>query len=519
MPSCSRERQGKMSIIDIKNLTFGYEGSTENVFENVSFRLDTDWKLGFTGRNGRGKTTLLNLLLGKYQYKGSITSSVGFEYFPYEIGVSRQKSDALRSNDSTESTALDVAREIYNGFEDWELSRELSLLGVGSELLTRPYSTLSMGERTKILLAVMFLKPDSFMLIDEPTNHLDSHARVLTAGYLNTKKGFILVSHDRAFLDACTDHTLSINRSDITVTAGNFSVWYENKTLQDSFELSQNDKLKREISRLNATAREKSAWSDISEGRKIGFDPRKTEKNMGRRAYEGAKSKKMMSRSKSISKRTEEKIDEKSSLLKNIEEFEDLKLNPIEFYSKRLCEFDGVSVYYGERKAVGEVDLRIQSGERICLSGANGSGKSTLIKLILGKNLVYTGEFYRAPGLRISYVPQDVSALSGSLEDFENQSDVDRILLRAILRKLDFSREMFERPLETYSAGQKKKAVLAKSLAERAHLYIWDEPLNYIDIYSRMQIEKLLTASRATALFVEHDRAFCEAAATMTLKL
>ena len=493
-----------MSIIDVQNLTFGYDGAAGNVFENTSFRLDTDWKLGFTGRNGRGKTTFLNLLMGKYRYSGKITASVDFEYFPYAVDESE--------------LAIDAARSINPDVMDWELERELSLLSVDSDALWRSFSTLSMGERTKLLLAVMFTKPNSFLLIDEPTNHLDMEARGITAKYLNSKRGFILVSHDRAFLDACTDHTLSINRANIEVTAGNFSVWYENKQLRDAFELSENEKLKQEISRLKSAAREKSAWSDVAEGRKIGFDPRKTEKSLNRRAWEGAKSKKLQARAKAIEKRTEAMIDEKSSLLKNLEETEELKLNPLTFHSKRLVEFRKACFSYGGADIFRDFDFTLSQGERVAVVGANGSGKSTLLKLILGELEFDSAEsVYIASGLKFSYLRQDVSRLSGSIEDFEH--GIDRVLFRAILRKLGFSREMFEKPLETYSAGQKKKAALAKSLSEPAHIYVWDEPMNYIDIYSRMQIEELVKRSDATIIFVEHDRAFCESAATRTVKL
>ncbi|MBQ8509682.1 MAG: ABC-F family ATP-binding cassette domain-containing protein [Clostridia bacterium] len=488
-----------MSMIDVSGLTFGYEGSTENIFENVSFRLDTDWKLGFTGRNGRGKTTFMNLLLGKFPYQGKITASVDFEYFPYEV------KDAS-------AFAIDAAREVYD-FEDWELMRELNRLRVDEDVLWRPWNTLSMGERTKVLLAVLFLKPGSFLLIDEPTNHLDAEARTLTAAYLNSKRGFILVSHDRAFLDACTDHTLSINRASIEVTAGSFSVWYENKLRQDAFETAQNDRLKKEIARLRETAREKASWSDKTESSKIGtgsYD----------RGFIGHKAQKMMSRAKAIEKRTEAKIEEKSSLLKNVEEYEDLKLHPLTHHAPRLVSFDGASLCYGDTPAVTGLKFDITRGARVCLSGANGCGKSTVIKAILGDPAVRVeGKASIASGLTISYVPQDVSGLSGSLEDFESASGVDVVLFRAILRKLDFSREMFTLPMEAYSAGQKKKAALARSLAGSAHLYIWDEPLNYIDIYSRMQIERLLADSGATLLFVEHDRRFCDAIATDVVKM
>ena len=225
-----------MSLIQVSNLTFAYDGSYETIFENASFQLDTNWKLGFTGRNGRGKTTFLNLLQGKFEYQGSISASVSFSYFPYSV-TDRQM------------MALDLVEEIYPDYEYWQLARELNLLQLEEEALYRPYNTLSNGEQTKLQLAVLFLKENNFLLIDEPTNHLDIRGREIVSRYLNSKKGFILVSHDRAFLDGCIDHVLSINKADITVQKGNFSQWLHNKDLQDNFEIAENAKLKKEIGR------------------------------------------------------------------------------------------------------------------------------------------------------------------------------------------------------------------------------------------------------------------------------
>jgi len=187
-----------MSLIDVANLTFAYDGSYDNIFENVSFQIDTDWKLGFTGRNGRGKTTFFHLLLGKYEYSGSISASVSFEYFPYEVV-------------DKENTTINVGDSICLNYFHWELMRELNLLDVSEDVLHRPFYTLSNGEQTKVLLVALFLKENSFLLIDEPTNHLDMKARKLVSNYLKSKQGYILVSHDRAFLDNCIDHILSIN--------------------------------------------------------------------------------------------------------------------------------------------------------------------------------------------------------------------------------------------------------------------------------------------------------------------
>ena len=185
-----------MSLINITNLTFSYDGSYDNIFENVSFQIDTDWKLGFIGRNGRGKTTFLNLLLGKYEYSGTISAKVTFEYFPFTVT-------------NKDDLAINVIDTIYPDYLLWQVMRELSLLQVSEDVLYRPFNTLSNGEQTKVLLATMFLKENSFLLIDEPTNHLDMDAREIVSDYLNSKAGFILVSHDRAFLDNCVDHILS----------------------------------------------------------------------------------------------------------------------------------------------------------------------------------------------------------------------------------------------------------------------------------------------------------------------
>ena len=155
-----------MSQISVNGLTFYYEGSFDNIFEEVSFSIDTDWKLGFIGRNGKGKTTFLNILMGKYVYKGSVSTSVRFEYFPYPL-----------TDEQLEMSASEFIADIKPDCEEWRVICELSQLGEEAEILYRPFRTLSHGERTKVLLAVLFSGESDFLLIDEPTNHLDSSAR------------------------------------------------------------------------------------------------------------------------------------------------------------------------------------------------------------------------------------------------------------------------------------------------------------------------------------------------------
>ena len=171
----SRKGEFYMSVIKVENLTFSYDTSCDKIFDDVSFQIDTNWKLGFTGRNGRGKTTFLKLLLGKYEYRGRILSSVQFDYFPYEI-----KDKNLRTEE--------VLREVCPMAENWEFMRELSYLSMGEETLEKPFALLSQGEQTKALLAALFLNEGHFLLIDEPTNHLDIEAREQVSNYLKRKK-------------------------------------------------------------------------------------------------------------------------------------------------------------------------------------------------------------------------------------------------------------------------------------------------------------------------------------------
>ena len=495
-----------MSLIQVSNLTFAYDGSYENIFENVSFQIDTNWRLGFTGRNGRGKTTFLNLLLGKYEYRGSISASVEFSYFPYSV----QDKSIL---------AVDAVEAMYPDYEYWRVQREMAKLQLDDEVLYRPYGTLSNGEQTKLQLAVLFSKENNFLLIDEPTNHLDIRGRELVSRYLSGKKGFILVSHDRAFLDGCVDHILSINKSDIQVCRGNFSTWMENKQRQDDFERAENEKLKKEISRLEETAREKAGWSDAAERRKLRSGPMDVDNIKGWRPLQGAKAKKTMARAKAIEQRQSAAIEEKSKLLKNIERSDALKIFQTPFHTDRMVELRDVSVAYGKEPVCEHISFTIRQGDRTVLQGANGSGKSSILKLICGQEIPYTGEFWRGTGLQISYVSQDTSNLRGSLSDFARDSGIDESLFLAMLAKLDVPKAQMEKDMSNLSAGQKKKVLLAKSICEPSHLHIWDEPMNYIDVISRMQIEELLLQFQPTILFVEHDKTFCENVATKMIWL
>ena len=493
-----------MSAINVTDLTYRYPDSYENVFDNLTLTLDTDWKLALTGRNGRGKTTFLRLLCGKLECRqGTIRCPVPLEYFPF---AAAEEFDAL--------SALYAARP---AMELWKLKREMRGLGLAEEVLERPYRTLSGGERTKLQLAALFSEESAYLLIDEPTNHLDRAGREKLAAYLKGKLGFILVSHDRAFLDACCDHILVFGAEGYTLRRGSFSDWWKDKTAADKAESEQNERLKKQIAAMQKSAERMSGWADKVEASKnkkhkvAGLPPEKG--HVGRMAA------KMAKRAKSVERRQEKAIEEKSALLKDAEFYGNLKLSPLPFRAQELCSLTHVSAGYGGKDAISDKTLTIGRGERIAVAGANGCGKSTLLKLLAGRIEPREG-IVRVPGdLTVSYLPQDVFAISGSAAEYAAAGGAPPALVMAILNKLNFRSSLFEKDISAYSEGQKKKMALAVSLATPAHLYIWDEPLNYIDLVSRIQLEELILQFCPTLLFVEHDAEFCRKIATKTMFL
>lgn len=398
-----------MSIISVNNLTYYYDGCDEAVYENVSFTLDTTWKTGLIGRNGRGKTTLLKLLTGELENGGAVNTKAEFLYFPFDV-------------EDKNMSGSELIGIICPEVQEWEVIRELSYMDTDCEILYRPFSTLSGGEQTRLLLCLLFLRDNAFLLIDEPTNCLDLDAREAIGDYLKTKSGFILVSHDRDLLDKCTDHILSLNRSDTEIINGNYSVWKENFDRKEANELMRDKKLKSEIGHLKAAAERSKKWADTAESRKIGIDPTKTEKSLDRRAVEGAKAKAMMKRMKAVESRRQTAIDEKSELLKNREYIDTLKIPSIKAKSATVLSVQNLVPNYCGNALCEPVSFTLSDGERLCLSGKNGCGKSTILKIIAGADISYSGSIAKAPVLKISVLPQDTKGFAERLTNSQSGS-------------------------------------------------------------------------------------------------
>jgi lincosamide and streptogramin A transport system ATP-binding/permease protein len=534
-----------MTAIHLDKLSFHYDSPYAQVFEGLSLSIDAAWRTAVVGRNGRGKTTLLRLLAGELEpTAGSLNVPVPTYYFPYEPLDAQQPTAAVirdsiapfadwerrmdelsrsgQRRDLAEYGRLLERYEQLGGYEiEARIEKEIVGIGLDTALLEQDFHTLSGGEQTRALIVALFLRKGSLPLIDEPTNHLDLAGRMLLGDYLARKRGFILVSHDRHLLDQCADHVLSINPYDVRINHGNFSQWKANFELENEYERRRQANLRREIRALERSARKRRGWAHAKEKEKIGA---------GDKGFISHRAAKQMKRALSIERRIKGMIDEKKSLMRNVDKERALKLQAGGKAPEIVLSVAGAVIAIEDRTIIRDLSFDIHRGDRTALIGPNGSGKTTLLRAIAGETgagggsapaavAVTDGLIHRPRYLKTVRAYQTPLWDRGQLRDHLRRNGIDETQFRNIMAALGVTGEVFDRPLETFSQGERKKVDLCRSFLDPAHLLLWDEPMNYIDLTSREQIEEVVLSFEPTMLFVEHDRWFVERTATAVIEL
>ncbi|MDE6000787.1 MAG: ATP-binding cassette domain-containing protein, partial [Clostridia bacterium] len=396
-----------MPEIVIRNLTFGYADSLSPVFENLNLNIDTSWKTALVGDNGKGKTTLLKLICGRLKADGKVFANTRFNLFPFYIA-------------DENATAYELFAQAAPDCEEWEILREVNLIGLDTEVLFRPFKTLSGGEKTKFCLAATFAGK-GFALIDEPTDHLDAFGRAQLCEYLSRKDGFIVVSHDKDFLDGCCDHVLAIEGFSVTLTRGNYSVYAQEKAKREQADKTRKQTLEAERARLKKAAARTAEWGAYAEKEKFNSGEKHAVVDRG---FLGAKAAKLQKRASAVSARRAHAEEEIKGLLKNFTEDEELKIFHEKFFRTRLITLSNLKIKTPSKILFDGFNLTVDVGERIALAGKNGCGKSTLLKLICGEYNGFQGETDIPPRLKISYVEQECK-MRGTLSQYAQSFQID----------------------------------------------------------------------------------------------
>jgi len=354
------------------------------------------------------------------------------------------------------------------------------------EFLSKPYNSLSGGERTIINLAGILLKNPNILLLDEPTNHLDIEMLEWLENFLIDYKGTIfLISHDRYFLDKVATKTILLENGKTKIYLGNYSYFVKEDERRTLVEFEVYKSQQKQIEKMKESIKKLRAFGNLA-GNEMFFK-----------------------RAKSIEKRLEklELVDEISLEKRKFP----ININASNRSGKDVLTIKNLNKSYGERYIFNNFNMEVYYGEKIHLKGKNGSGKSTLVKIILGEDNNYSGEVRLGSSVKIGYIPQEIKFTNENntiLEYFLSDYTDSETKARNYLAKYLFFGENVFKHLRELSGGERVRLILAKLVLQETNFLILDEPTNHLDISTREILEDTLEEYNGTILFVSHDRYF-----------
>src|SRR5690606_13175092 len=497
--------------------------ATQKLFNHIKGEVMEGQRIGLVGRNGEGKSTLLNILAGTLQpTEGSVSWKKGgrvglLEQSPNEsdeltveqlmLAVFAElttmqerlvKMEKLMENASPEE--MDCLLERYGALQDefiqrggYELDMKIDQVLNGLKIRQLKYERwghLSGGEKTKIGLAKLLLQQPDLLLLDEPTNHLDLDAIEWLGTFISHYKGTsVLVSHDRYFLDETVTQIWELDQGDLIQYTGNYSACVKEREARLLIEFQQYQDQQKKIKKMKETIKRLKEWAN-----------RANPPNAG-----------MHRQAKSIEKALAriELLDRPVLSKKQMA----LDFQMEDRSGKDVVRMEGVWKGYGERILFHELDLHVRFRERVAIVGSNGTGKTTLLNLIMKTDVPDAGEIKLGNGLSIGYLSQHTLEMDNNrtvLDEFRDVVPVSEYEARPLLAKFLFFGNMVFQPVRQLSGGERMRLRLAQLMHMNHNLLILDEPTNHLDLEAKEVMEEALANFPGTIISVSHDRYFLD---------
>lgn len=518
-----------MIEIELNNVKKNY--GLKNILDGVNFEVKTGERIALIGENGSGKSTILKIISGeeKPDY-GKVNikkgANIGYlkqvysneednltveeylkrsfeKYFNIETKLKELEKLMETSSQNIEQIMKKYGKlqEEYITLGGYELEAKFKKICSGFNFnkvfLSKIYNSLSGGEKTIVNLATILLKNPDILLLDEPTNHLDIETLEWLESFLLSYKGTILlISHDRYFLDKIVNKIILLEKGKCDIYFGNYSYFVKEDEKRTLIEFEKYKNQQKQIEKMKEAIKKLRSFGQLEQNESF------------------------FKRAKCIEKRLE-----KLELLDkvNVEKRKlPININANSRSGKDVLIIKNLTKKYGEKTILNNFNMEVYSGEKVRLTGKNGSGKSTIIKLILGKDLDFTGEIKINPSAKIGYIPQEIKFENEQETIFDyfskeyNKSQTD---IRTFLAKyMFFGNNVFKR-LQELSGGERVRLLLAKLVIKETNFLILDEPTNHLDIGAREALEETLQEYKGTILFVSHDRYFANKLAQREIKV
>ncbi|GAB2792584.1 ATP-binding cassette subfamily F protein 3 [Hymenobacter luteus] len=501
-------------MISITDLDFHFGSRT--LYDKANLHIKPKDKIGLIGLNGRGKSTLLRILVGEYKPDGGSISmskdvSLGFlnqdllsydshesilvvamQAFAEALEIQKKIDEVLLefetnyTDDLVEKlAALQERFEALGGYTMQARAEEiLEGLGFTTEELQRPLKLFSGGWRMRVMLAKILLQQPSLLLLDEPTNHLDLPSIKWIENYLAGYEGaVIIVSHDREFLDRTTNTTVEVTGGKLVPYAGNYSFYLEEKEERNAIQKGAFENQQAQI--------------------------RQAERFIERFKAKASKAKQAQSRVKMLDKL--ERIDDVAADDARV----NIKFNFTVTPGRHILRMEHVGKKYGEKLIFRDTHVHIERGDKIALIGANGKGKSTLMRLVAGSEAPTTGNHQLGHNVIMSFYAQhqleslriENEILQEMIEAGSKRSEME---LRSVLGSFLFTGDDVYKKIKVLSGGEKSRVALAKTLISEANFLLLDEPTNHLDMQSVNILIQALEQYQGTYIVISHDRFFVE---------